>query len=134
MNGGMKDMLNVMSKMMALGMPLTDIIAASTWHPAKEIHHEELGNLSVGSPADVAVLRVAQGDFGFSDHYGARVKAKQKFVAEMTLRDGRIVYDLNALSSEDWNKLPANYGPQGDPRWSGTVSGGARAQRPAAQH
>src|SRR4051812_37025050 len=50
MNGGMKDMLNVMGKFLALGMSVDDVIGRSTWNPAKEIHHEELGNLSVGSP------------------------------------------------------------------------------------
>ena len=131
MNGSMKDMLNVMDKFLALGMSLKDVIQASTWNPAKEIKHEELGNLSVGAPADVAVLRLAKGSFGFSDHYGGRLKGNQKLVAELTLRDGRIVYDLNAVSREDWDKLPAGYGPQGDPKWDGTISGGARAQRPA---
>jgi dihydroorotase len=127
MNGAMKDMLNVASKFMALGMPLPAVIAASTWNPAKEIHHEELGNLSVGAPADVAVLRIEKGDFGFSDHYGARFRARQKLVCELTLRDGRVVYDLNALSREDWDKLPPHYGPQGDTKWDGTISGAARA-------
>ncbi|MBC8165267.1 MAG: amidohydrolase/deacetylase family metallohydrolase, partial [Bryobacteraceae bacterium] len=95
MNGGMKDMLNVASKLLALGMRLPDVIAASTWNPAREIHREELGNLSVGSPADIAVIRLALGEFGFSDHYGGRLRASQKLVCEATLRDGRLVYDLN---------------------------------------
>src|SRR5206468_6081594 len=73
MNSGMKDMLNVMDKMLVLGMPLADVIKASTWNPAKEIRHEELGNLSVGSIADVTVLRVAAGKFGLTDMYGARM-------------------------------------------------------------
>ncbi len=128
MNGGMKDMLNVMSKMMALGMPLKDVITASTWNPAKEIQREELGNLSVGAPADVAVFRVEKGDFGFADHYGARLKAKQKLQCEVTLRDGRVVWDLNALTREDWDKLPAKYAAQGNPSWDGIISAGARAQ------
>lgn len=132
MNGGMKDILNVADKFLALGMPLTDVIAALTWNPAKEIRREELGNLSAGSPADVAVLRLAPGDFGFSDHYGGRIKAKQKLVCELTVRAGKVVYDLNAITREDWEKLPAGYGPQGDPRWDGTISSGARAQRPGA--
>ena len=78
MNGAMKDMLNIGSKFMAMGMPLADVIAASTWNPAKEIKREELGNLSVGSAADVAVLSVEKGNFGFADHYGARLKGNQK--------------------------------------------------------
>jgi len=40
-----------------MGMSMDDVIAKSTWNPAREIHHDELGNLSVGAPADVAVLR-----------------------------------------------------------------------------
>jgi dihydroorotase len=67
MNAGMHDMLNVMSKFLAMGMKVDDVIARSTWNPAREIHHEELGNLSTGSPADVTVLRVETGSFGFTD-------------------------------------------------------------------
>jgi len=129
MNGAMKDMLNVATKFLALGMPLPDVIAASTWNPAREIKREELGNLSVGAPADVAVLRLEQGDFGLADHFGARLKTKQKLVCELTLRDGKVVWDLNAISREDWDKLPSHYGPQGDTTWDGTIS---RASRSAA--
>ena len=45
----MKDMLNVMSKFLALGLPLEDVILRSTWNPAREIKQEQLGHLSVGS-------------------------------------------------------------------------------------
>jgi len=103
MNAGMKDMLNLMSKFLNMGMSLDDVIACSTWHPAREIHHEELGNLSVGSSADVAVLRLVHGDFGFVDSAGLRMKGDQKLVGEMTLRDGHVVWDLNGMSAEDWD-------------------------------
>ena len=53
-----------------MGMSLDEVILRSTWNPAKEIQHEELGNLSVGSPADVAVLRLEKGKFGFVDQIG----------------------------------------------------------------
>jgi dihydroorotase len=117
MNSGMKDMLNVMGKFLAMGMSIDDVIARSTWNPAKEIHQEQLGNLSVGSPADVSVLRVENGKFGFTDMYGARMDGKQRFIAEMTLRDGRVVYDLNGISRPDWTTLPPNYTRLGDPAW-----------------
>jgi len=119
MNSGMKDMLNVMDKFLALGMSVDDVIARSTWNPAKEIHHDELGNFSVGSPADVAVLRVEKGHFGFTDMYGAKMDGNQKFQCEMTVRDGKIVYDLNGISRPEWNKLPSDYKMVGDPRWDG---------------
>ena len=117
MNSGMKDMLNVMSKFLALGLSVDDVIARSTWNPAREIHHEELGNFSVGSPADVAVLRVEHGDFGFLDMYGARMAGREKFICELTLRNGKLVYDLNGLSRPEWDKLPKNYKETGDARW-----------------
>ncbi|MCC6367002.1 MAG: amidohydrolase/deacetylase family metallohydrolase [Bryobacterales bacterium] len=129
MNAGMKDMLNVMSKFLNLGMKLDDVILRSTWNPAKEIKRQELGNLSVGSGADIAVLRLENGKFGFVDVYGARMDGTRKLVAEMTVRNGRVVWDLNGLAREDWRKLPDNYMGQGDPSWDGMVSEGRRGGR-----
>ena len=103
MNAAMKDMLNVMSKFINMGLSLDQVTACSTWHPAREIHHEELGHLSIGAAADIAVLRLVKGDFGFVDSARLRMKGSQKLIAEMTLRDGRVVWDLNGLSSQDWN-------------------------------
>ena len=105
--GGMKDMLNVMDKFLAMGMPLDQVILGSTWNPAKEIHREDLGNLSAGSPADVAVFRVEKGRFGFVDQLGGRFDSTQRLRCELTLRDGNVVYDLNGLSAVPWEKLPA---------------------------
>jgi dihydroorotase len=108
MNAGMKDMLNVSSKMLALGMPLDQVIAADTWHPAREIKHEELGNLSVGAPADVAVLRLLHGNFGFVDMFSTKLMGTEKLICELTVRNGKVVYDLNGISSPLWNAAPTN--------------------------
>jgi dihydroorotase len=116
MNAAMKDMLNLMSKFLAMGMSLDDVILRSTWHPAKEIHQEQLGNLSIGSPADVAVLRLEKGSFGFLDPRGGRISGTQKLGCEMTLRDGKVVWELNGLTRDSWDK-PGVRG--GDPRWDG---------------
>lgn len=102
MNAGMKDMLNLLSKFLNMGMDLDDVIACATWHPAREIHHEELGHLTVGSAADVAVLRMVEGHFGFVDSANLRMEGTKKLVAEMTIRNGRVVWDLNGMNSEDW--------------------------------
>ena len=99
MNAAMKDMLTTMSKFLAMGMDLKSIIAASTWNPAKEINHEELGNLSVGSGADVAILNIRKGKFGLFDYTGYKLEADKKLECEMTIRDGRIVYDLNGIAN-----------------------------------
>ena len=128
MNAGMKDMLNVMSKFLNMGMPLDEVILRSTWTPAREIKREELGSLSVGADADVAVLRVEQGHFGFVDTYGARMRGTRKLVCELTVRDGRVVYDLNGITREDWDKL-GKYRAQGDARWDGTLVGEVRRRK-----
>jgi dihydroorotase len=99
MNAGFKDMANLASKFLILGMPLSDVIAASTWNPAKVIQRADLGNLSVGSVADIAVFRLREGDFGYIDASGMALRGKQKLEAELTLRNGRVVWDLNALSA-----------------------------------
>ena len=104
MNTGMKDMTNVMSKFLNLGMPLDDVILKSTWNPAREIRRETYGHLSVGAPADVAVLRIDKGDFGFVDVEKARFQGNQRLGCEMTLLDGNVVYDLNGRSTELWDK------------------------------
>ena len=130
MNAGMKDMLNVMDKFLAMGMPLDDVILRSTWNPAREIQHEELGHLSAGAVADVAVLRLERGHFGLVDQIGARLDATQKLLCELTLRDGKVVYDLNGMTRERWDKLPADSSGGGDPRWDGF----ARPPRPAVSH
>lgn len=110
MNGAMFDMPTTMSKMMALGMPLEDAILRSTWNPAQQIHHDELGHLTVGAVADIAVWRVLNGTFGFADPNGGKVTGKQRLQCEMTLKDGAILYDWNALGALDWKTLPKDYG------------------------
>src|SRR5712692_9354283 len=129
MNAGMQNILNVMSKFLNIGMPLDEVIARTTWNPAREIKHEELGNLSVGAGADVAVLRLEHGDFGFVDVNGARMRGNQKLVCELTVRDGKVVYDLNGITREDWDKLGPHYKAQGDPKWDGTIGHAVRSRK-----
>jgi len=99
MNAGMKDMANVMSKLLNLGMPLEKLIAASTWKPAQVVGRLDLGHLSADAVADVAVLRLREGDFGFVDVKGKRMAGKQKLEAEVTLREGVVVWDLNGIAA-----------------------------------
>ena len=84
---------------------------------------EDLGHLSVGAPADVAVLSLQAGKFGFIDSFGGRLRADKKLVCEMTLRDGRILYDLNGLARPDWETLPKGYRTTGDARWDAITGG-----------
>ena len=122
MNAGMKDMLNVMSKFLNMGETMDQVIEQSTWHPAREIKMDDVGSLTVGAPADVAVLRVVKGSFGFVDTFGARMKGTQKIDCELTVKDGLVVYDQNGISRDDWNKLDPRYKAQGSNAWDGTIN------------
>ncbi|MCZ2075420.1 MAG: amidohydrolase/deacetylase family metallohydrolase [Bryobacteraceae bacterium] len=102
MNSGMKDMTNVMSAILNQGSTLEDVIRMSTWNPARQIKRQELGNLDVGSEADITVLRTLTGDFGFIDSAGAVNSGRQRLIAELTLRKGRVVWDLNGRAAESW--------------------------------
>ena len=83
------------------------------------VKREDLGHLSVGAPADITVLSLQAGRFGFVDSFGGRMKGDRKLVCEMTLRDGRILYDLNGLARPDWETLPKGYRATGNGRWDG---------------
>ncbi len=96
MNNAMKDMPNIMGLFMAMGMPFKEVITASTWNPAQEIKREDLGHLSVGGDADIAIFRLREGDFGYWARDG-KIEGTQRLETEMTIRAGEIVYNLNGL-------------------------------------
>jgi dihydroorotase len=99
MNAGMKDLCNVLSKFMAIGMTLEEVISRATWVPAQIIGRPDLGHLSVGTEADIAIFNLREGDFGFVDVRKKRVKGSQKLEAELTIRAGKVVWDLNGISA-----------------------------------
>jgi dihydroorotase len=99
MNTSMKDQLSVMSKFMQMGMPLTEVIKASSWTPAQVIKREELGHLTEGAEADIAILNIRKGNFGFYDKTGYKVNGTEKFECELTIRAGKIAYDLNGRAT-----------------------------------
>ena len=104
MNAGMKNMLNVMSKILNHGVSLQDVVNKSTWQPAQQIKRTELGHLSVGAVADVAVIRMDEGTFGFLDVRKARAMGNRLLTAELTLKDGQTMWDLNGLAGTPWEK------------------------------
>ena len=85
-------------------MSMEDIIDRASWNPARIIKRANLGHLSDGAVADVAVLRVREGRFGFVDSGGARLDGELKLEAELTLRAGRVVWDLNGLAARKWEE------------------------------
>jgi dihydroorotase len=107
--GVMLNLPNVMSKMLALGIPLSEVIRESTTNPATEIGHPEIGQIAVGSVADIAVLRVEHGKFGYADLAGGKVDGTERISAEMTIRAGQIVFDRNARTAIPWREGHLKY-------------------------
>ncbi len=108
MNGGMKDLANVMSKFLAMGMTIQEVVKRTTVNPANVINRKELGNLSVGSEADVAILNIAKGDYGFIDIRNVQLKAKQRLEVELTIRAGKVVWDLNGIAAKPYDPKGTN--------------------------
>lgn len=104
MNAGMKNMLNVMSKFLTMGMPLKEVVLRGSWKPAQAIKRADLGNLDVGAVADIALLGLETGKFGFVDAGGKRITGNQKLEAALTVREGKVVWDLNGLAAQDFVK------------------------------
>ena len=80
----------VMSKFLALGMPLEDVVAKSTVEPAKIIGRVPgLGTLQVGAPADLAIMELVDGPVEFVDTRNNKRTGRQKLVPYLTVRGGR---------------------------------------------
>ena len=110
MNAGMMDLPTTMSKFLAMGMPLKEVILRATWNPAQIIQRPELGHLSEGAVADIAVWRLLEGEFGYRDAHDGRLTGRQRLLCEMTLREGRIVWDWNSRTATDYRRLGPTYG------------------------
>jgi dihydroorotase len=109
MNTTVVDMQTTMNKVLAMGIPLADVIKLSTINPANEIGHPELGHLSEGVCADVAVFKLHTGQFNFIDCGRARMTSDKKLECLLTVRAGQIVYDITGLSAPAWEHAPEGY-------------------------
>lgn len=104
-NAAMQDMLNSMSKFLNMGMTLHDVVLRGSWKPAISIKRYDLGNLSEGATADIAILGMRKGKFGFVDCGDYKIDGNQKLVAQMTIRAGKIVWDLNGLAAQKYKNI-----------------------------
>ena len=103
------EMTEVMSKFLSMGMPIAEVVARSTWEPAKSINHTELGTLTPGASADIAVLKFQELPSGLSDSgpMGYRImKAKGRLINQLTLKDGVVKFDYDGISKDDWSETP----------------------------
>ncbi len=117
-NQQMKDILNVAGKFLAMGETLPQVVAQLTWNPAREIKQTQLGNLSPGAEADVAVLKVEQGEFGFMDVANTRMMGTEKLICELTVLGGKVTWDLDGISVEAWDAKTRATDPKLARRWT----------------
>jgi len=101
-NSGMKNMLETMSKFLNLGMSLQDVINSATWSPASSIKRSDLGHLGEGAEADIAVISIRKGTFGFIDTKNNKLTGDRRLEAEMTIKAGRVVWDMNGLAAKNY--------------------------------
>jgi dihydroorotase len=106
MNSGMKDILNTMSKFLNMGMPLQDVIKANSLKASEVIKRPDLGHLGIGAEADIAVLNLRRGKFGFTDVSGGKLMGDRKLECELTVKGGQVVWDLNGISRPLWTDIP----------------------------
>jgi dihydroorotase len=104
MNSGMKNMLDIMSKYLNMGMSLEDIVYRATWNTAASIKREDLGHLNKGVVADIAVLSIKKGNYGFIDAAGFKMSGDNRLEAELTIREGKVVWDLNGIAAKEWTR------------------------------
>ena len=102
-------MTEVMSKFLAIGMSMADVIDASTWAPAQQINRPDLGNLTPGSSADISVLEFVDREIGLTDSgpTGYRVMpAKGRLENRITIMNGEIRFDRNGMTRDPWTATP----------------------------
>jgi len=105
MNAGMLDMATTLSKFLVMGMPLTEVIRRATVTAAEAIGHPEHGHLGRGAAADVAALSLLRGSYGFMDSFGGTLQGDRRLVCELTLKEGRVVWDWNGRSGVDYRQM-----------------------------
>jgi dihydroorotase len=103
--GVVKSMTHTMSKFLALGYSLTDVIRMSTFNPAGLIgFQDELGTLTEGTAADITILSQAQGKWTFNDALGASLTGDQALQPVLTFKDGaQVAVDYGPFP---WGWLP----------------------------
>ena len=103
-------MTEVMSKFLALGMPMAEVVARSTWEPAKWIDHTELGTLTPGALADVTILEFQDRPAGLSDSGPTGYRTMQtdgRLINQLTIKDGIVRFDFDGIAKDDWAETPA---------------------------
>ena len=98
-DGPVFDQVTTLSKFLCMGMPLPDVIAASTLNAAMALRRPELGSLKTGSVGDATVISIRQGSFDYVDVVGEHLSGDRKIVCEGVVIGGRWWHPRQASSS-----------------------------------
>ncbi len=104
--GPMFDLPTTLSKFLALGLSLSEVIERVTVRPAAIIGRPELGSLAEGTPADIALFRLVEGHFTFYDVAMQPRRGQQLLVNTLTMVEGRILPQVESTSLHLWAELP----------------------------
>jgi dihydroorotase len=90
------DLPTMVSKFMALGLSLDEVIRMVTSNPPRIFDfRDQIGTLRPGSDADVSIFELQEGRFEFADSDGKTITGRQKLVSTAVVRHGQAYY--NAL-------------------------------------
>lgn len=86
------DMPTTLTKFMALGLSLEQVLTLATIEPAKMLPpNRGHGRLAEGLPADVALLALEDGEFTYEDYFANRLQARQRLICRGTIKDGQLL-------------------------------------------
>lgn len=105
MNMDMFDMPTTMSKFLVMGMSLFDVIRLSTCDAAEVINRPQHGHLTVGASADVTILKLSEGEYGYCDAFGGYLQGDRRLTCDLTILDGEIVFDWNGRSGIPYREM-----------------------------
>jgi len=109
-NGHVHSMPDTMSKCLAMGISIQEVIYRSTVTPARALRRPNLGNLSVGAEADIAVFGILEGNFCYRDCGWGLLEGKHRFECALTLRGGEVVWDRHGLTCPHFTQAPEDCG------------------------
>src|SRR5262245_18118158 len=98
------DMMTTLSKFLNMGVKIEDLVDRVTMRAARAIKQPELATLREGGLADIAVIEMQTGRFGFLDDGESRLQGDRRLRAVLTIRKGQVVWDSEGLSRTDWSK------------------------------
>jgi dihydroorotase len=88
-DGPVFDQAATLSKLLHVGMPLADVIRATTATPAVAVRrHDRVGGLVAGREADVTVFELRDGHWALPDAAGATEVVERLLVPRMVVRAG----------------------------------------------